>query len=362
MSPRCHLALVHFLAMFGGNNNQADVQPLVQAGMTVLDSSAVHGDPNIAITGGDNQMLTITLAPGKSFVAQPGCMMWCEEGIHHEVASGGLSNALTRACCAGEDLFHVHWVNEAQIPQKISLTQSQISSVGQEQGAISVVIPKRVIAVNLDNHGNQIKFTSGAFMAAMDPNLEFNVERVGRQGGRTVGKAVFGGQGLFLCTARGKGMVFLSAYGTVLEKNLQAGETIVVDQSAVVAWADSVQFGYRFVHNFGMMVCGGEGLSNTTLTGPGFVILQSTTTPAAQQANPLGLVICAIWCCIFVTCFIGPAIGGVMGAAFEEEHDAPGQVQPPFWGDATGESGRRLVQNLTYEVGRRLLQNFTLFA
>jgi len=354
-------------AMFGANNNanysQADVQPLLQAGMQLIDSSAVHSDPNIAICGDDNQMLTITLKPGQSIIAQPGCMMWCEEGIDHEVSTGGLSNALTRACCANEDLFRVHWVNQAGTDKKISLTSSQILMVGQEGGQNTFVVPKRVVAINLDSHGNELVFSSGAFMAGMDPNLEFSVERTGRKGGGTVGKAVFGGQGLFLCTIRGRGLVFLNGSGTIVEKTLQAGETIVVDQNAVLAWASSVNFGYRIVRNFGMLCCGGEGLANTTLTGPGQVILQSVTTPASQQANPIGCVVCLIWVVLVFACFVIPALSAG-AAAFEVEENAQSESadREQIMNENAGITGRRLLQNLTYEVGRRMFQNFTMFA
>jgi len=346
--------------MFGGSNAQEDVQPLLQAGMKVLDSSAVHGNPNIAISGEDNQLLTLTLAPNQSIVSQPG-MMWCEEGINHEVSVGGLSSALTRMCCSDEDLFRVHWINQSHTPQKISLTSSQVVTVGgsDDTPGTSLVIPKRVVAINLDNHGNELVFSSGAFMAAMDPNLEFSVRRQTRnKGGGVVGKTLLGGQGLFLCTVQGRGLVFLNGAGTIVEKNLQAGETIIVDQNAVLAWASSVNFGYRIVHSMGMACCGGEGLANTTLEGPGFVILQSVTTPASQQANPLAcLICCGMVVCMFL--FFGSSFGGILlGEKEAEENEGP----PSLMNEEEDGMGRRLLQNLTYEVGRRLLQNFTIFA
>lgn len=344
--------------MFGGSNNaQEDVQPLLQAGMKVLDSSAVHGNPNIAISGADNQVLTMTLAPNQSILSQPGCMMWCEEGINHEVSVGAMSSALTRMFCSEEDLFRVHWINQSRVPQKISLTSSAIVTVGggEKDPGVSMVVPKKVVAINLDEHGNELVFASGAFMAAMDPNLEFSVKRNrGGRGGGMVGKTLLGGQGLFLCTVRGRGYVFLNGSGTIVEKNLQAGETIIVDQNAVLAWASRVNFGYRFVHNMGMMCCGGEGFANTTLEGPGYVILQSVTTPASAQANPLGLLMCCIPFILFIFCFISPIVSAI--TAIEVEENEPHQETSPF-----DEASRRLLQNLTYEAGRRLLQNFTMF-
>jgi len=321
--------------------------------MKVLDSSAVHGDPNVAICGDDNQMLTITLQPTQSIIVQPGCMMWCEEGIHHEVSTGSLSSALTRACCANEDMFRVQWGQRSSDTSKdFSHTVANLRDgrLGSTDGILCD-----------SKEGGRDQLGQPRESAGMDPDLQFSVERAGRRGGGTVGKAVFGGQGLFLCTIRGRGLVFLNGSGTIVEKNLQAGETIIVDQNAVLAWASSVNFSYRFVHNFGMMCCGGEGFANTTLTGPGYVILQSVTTPAGAQANPLSCVVCLCFLLFFIV-FSGAStfIGSVATHELDDEN-RPSTLQS-LENEETGDYGRRLLQNLTYEVGRRVLQNFTIFS
>merc|ERR1711874_248891 len=44
---------------------------------------------------------------------------------------------------------------------------------------------------------------------------------------------------------------------------------------SLVAWETTVRFDYRMAGGAGMICCGGEGITNVTLTGPGLVILQS---------------------------------------------------------------------------------------
>merc|ERR1712113_1219353 len=123
---------------------------------------------------------------------------------------------------------------------------------------------------------------------------------------------MFGGQGFILTKVSGDGWVFLNASGAVFEKTLGSNETIVVDQRSVVAWETTVHFGYRMAGGAGMICCGGEGFTNTTLTGPGYVVIQSMpfekvalmvrsgNTNASGGPNPLGQCIGCIFLLVFM--------------------------------------------------------------
>ena len=71
------------------------------------------------------------------------------------------------------------------------------------------------------------------------------------------------------------GFAFLAASGTILEKELAAGEVIVVSTGCVVGFSEKVTLSVR--HNGGCCTCcfSGEGFFSTTLEGPGKVMLQS---------------------------------------------------------------------------------------
>jgi len=77
-------------------------------------------------------------------------------------------------------------------------------------------------------------------------------------------------------TIEGSGLAFLAAMGTVMSKTLGEGETLVVDTHSVVAWEDTVELGIK-KSSSGCCgcCCAGEGMFNTTLTGPGTVYFQS---------------------------------------------------------------------------------------
>jgi uncharacterized protein (AIM24 family) len=98
---------------------------------------------------------------------------------------------------------------------------------------------------------------------------------------------------VYICY-RGTGTLFLAAGGTVLTKQLAPGEVLVVDTSSVVGFQSSVKFGVRLAGGCCTICCGGEGMFNSTLTGPGLVVVQSMSfekyklavAPPVQSAGP----------------------------------------------------------------------------
>jgi len=74
---------------------------------------------------------------------------------------------------------------------------------------------------------------------------------------------------------RGTGSAFLFAMGTIVSKTLAEGEVLVIDTNSVVGWEDTVKLGIKTTGGCFTCCCGGEGLFNTTLKGPGKVYIQS---------------------------------------------------------------------------------------
>lgn len=215
---------------------------------------------SMEVMGDDQQILTVSLKCDDEILVQPGCMVWCDNGIVNDVSVGGFRNWLVRCCCMEESGFRVHWRNNSDQIQRIAITPP---------------FPAKVVPVDLNQHSGELFLKAGAFVAATDPELSFEIERAGRAAGGTFGTGLFGGQGFVLNKVSGDGWIFLGAAGCIYEKTLRQGETIVVDQSCVVAWETTVHFSYRRAGSASMMCCGGEGLTMSTLTGPGYVILQS---------------------------------------------------------------------------------------
>lgn len=81
-----------------------------------------------------------------------------------------------------------------------------------------------------------------------------------------------------MCRQKLKGtrdsIAFLSAGGTLVYRELEAGETVIVDTRSIVAMEQSVKLGITPNGRCGMICCGGEGCCASTLTGPGKIFMQ----------------------------------------------------------------------------------------
>ena len=73
----------------------------------------------------------------------------------------------------------------------------------------------------------------------------------------------------------GNGLAFVHAGGTVVRRELQAGQTLMVDTGCVVAYTSGVNFEIQYVGKIKTALFGGEGLFFAKMTGPGTLWLQS---------------------------------------------------------------------------------------
>ena len=92
---------------------------------------------------------------------------------------------------------------------------------------------------------------------------------------KRLGAGLFGGEGFILQRLEGDGLAFVHGGGTIIEKDLAAGENLRVDTGCLVAFAPTVDYDIKFVGGFKNALFGGEGLFLASLRGPGKVYLQS---------------------------------------------------------------------------------------
>ena len=64
----------------------------------------------------------------------------------------------------------------------------------------------------------------------------------------------------------GDGLAFVQAGGTIVKRELQAGETLFVDTSCIVALTPSVGFEVQYVGKIKTALFGGEALFYAVLT------------------------------------------------------------------------------------------------
>ena len=101
---------------------------------------------------------------------------------------------------------------------------------------------------------------------------------------RKLGTGVFGGEGFIMQKFVGNGLLFLQGGGTLINKNLAAGEVLLVQTGNLCAMESTVTMDIETVKGLGNMLVGGEGFFNTKLTGPGQVWIQTMPTSGLASA------------------------------------------------------------------------------
>ena len=217
------------------------------------------------IFGEEMQFVEIILDPREACVAEAGSFMYMDPGIEMETIfgdgssneQGGFMGALLGAgkrVLTGESLFMTLFGNGGSGRQKV---------------AFASPYPGRIIPLDLKNHGQTIICQKDAFLCAakgVAVDIAFQ---------KRLGAGLFGGEGFILQKLTGDGLAFVHAGGTVVDRELAAGETLRLDTGCLVAMEVSVTYDIQMVKGIKTALFGGEGLFYAALTGPGKVWIQS---------------------------------------------------------------------------------------
>lgn len=216
------------------------------------------------IHGDDMQYVEIGLDPGEATVAEAGGMMYMDDGIAMETIFGdgsakypGLMGALLGAgkrLLTGESLFMTVFQNQAATKRTV---------------AFGAPYPGKIIPVHLSELGGELITQKDSFLCAAKG------VSIGIAFQRRLGTGLFGGEGFIMQRLTGDGYAFVHAGGTLLERQLAAGETLRVDTGCIVAFQPSVDYDIQLVGGIKTALFGGEGLFFATLRGPGRIWLQS---------------------------------------------------------------------------------------
>lgn len=206
------------------------------------------------IFGDDMQIVEIELDPGEGVRAEAGAMMYMEQGIQMQTGTGGGMFKGFKRMISGESFFITTFLNNANRKQKV---------------AFGAPYPGKVIPLDLHKMGGRFICQKDSFLcAARGTEIEIAFSK-------RIGAGLFGGEGFILQRLEGDGMAFIHAGGTLIEKNLAPGEVLRVDTGCLAAFAPSVDYDIQFIGGFKNALFGGEGLFMATLTGPGLVYLES---------------------------------------------------------------------------------------
>ena len=192
------------------------------------------------IVGGNLPAVIVSLNQGESVKCESGAMSWMDPSIQMETNTDGGVGKLFGRMVTGESLMLNTYT--ASAPGEIAFASS---------------FPGSIVAF-LASVGN-INMTVG-----------FN---------KKVGGGFFGGEGFLMQKFEGDGIVFFEIDGSTVEYDLQPGQVKIVDTGYLAVMDASVTLDIEMVKGLKNMVFGGEGLFNTTLTGPGHIVLQTMPIP-----------------------------------------------------------------------------------
>jgi uncharacterized protein (TIGR00266 family) len=206
------------------------------------------------IFGDDMQLVEIELDPGEGVRAEAGAMMVMEDDIMMQTSTGGGMFQGFKRMLTGESFFITTFLNNGGVKRHISF---------------GAPYPGKIIPLELGKLGGNFICQKDAFLCAAQ-GIEIEVAFT-----RRLGTGLFGGEGFILQRLTGDGLAFIHAGGAIVSKELKPGERLRVDTGCLVGMAPSVNYDIQFVGGFKNALFGGEGIFLATVTGPGLVYLQS---------------------------------------------------------------------------------------
>ena len=199
-------------------------------------------------------VLTLKMEQGEQIKCQSGAMAWMSPGIQMATKTGGLGGMFKKAIM-GE-----------------SLALNEYSAVEAGELTLAKQVPGDIMMIDISK--TPIIAQKTAFLASTPGvNLEIYLQH-------RAGTGFFGGEGFIMQKLSGNGCAWLEIDGAVQERELAAGEQLIVDSGYVAAMEATCSMEIRTIKGFTNVILGGEGLFNTVVTGPGKVWLQTMPVTA----------------------------------------------------------------------------------
>ena len=215
------------------------------------------------LIGDDMQIVEVELDPGETVIAEAGAMNYMDDGITFEAKmgdgskpEGGVLGKLLSAgkrVLTGESIFLTHFTNTGS---------------GKKSVAFAAPYPGKIIPIDMAKIGGELICQKDAFLCAAHGT------EVGIAFTKRLGAGFFGGEGFILQRLRGDGKAFIHVGGTVIRKKLN-NDILRVDTGCLAAFTSGINYSIERAGSLKSMFFGGEGMFLATLSGTGIVLLQS---------------------------------------------------------------------------------------
>jgi uncharacterized protein (TIGR00266 family) len=235
-----------------------------QAATPPLPTGRRSDEIDYEIFGNEMQYVEITLDPNEMVIAEAGAMMYMTPDIKMETTFGDPSKQekgfLGKVLSAGKRVI---------TGESLFMTTFSACGTGRAKVAFASPYPGKIVPMHLDQLGGELICQKDSFLCGARGT------QIGIAFQKKIGVGLFGGEGFIMQRLTGDGIVLVHAGGTLMQRNLAAGEMLKVDTGCLVALTPSVNYDIQFVGGIKNTLFGGEGLFFAALTGPGTIWLQS---------------------------------------------------------------------------------------
>lgn len=201
------------------------------------------------------------LEAGEQMITERGSMSWMSPNMEMETNAGGFGKALGRMF-SGESLFR----------------NTYTARGGQGTIAFASSFPGSIVPFEIAPGRELIVQKSGFLASESTVELSVHIQK-------KLGAGFFGGEGFIMQRLSGYGIAFVEFDGAVMEYDLAAGQSIVLDTGYLAAMDATCNMEIRQVPGLKNKLLGGEGFFNTVVSGPGKVYIQ--TMPINKVAGSI---------------------------------------------------------------------------
>lgn len=226
-------------------------------------SNPINFNTSSSIQGDESQILQVHLKPNQVLRAESGAMLFMTQGVEMSTGLGSKDGSFStssitdgfKRMLTGQNMFLSDYTYHGE-----TNTSGTV--------ALGTDFPSKILRLSLVEYDGKIIAQKGAYLASsIDVNIQMEFTKKFSTG-------FFGGEGFILQSLTGTGDVFVKAGGTLIKKELKDGEILCISSGSLVAMTKDISFDITTMPGFKNVLFGGEGLFVTTLTGPGIVWLQ----------------------------------------------------------------------------------------
>ena len=196
---------------------------------------------NYTIKGNNLPYVEINLEQGESIKCEGGSMSWMSPNLTMNTKGGGIGKMFSKVV-SGEAMFHNVYTADK----------------GPGMIAFSSKFPGNILALEI-GPGKEYICQKSSFLAStagVERSVFFQ---------KKLGAGFFGGEGFIMQKLSGQGIAFVEIDGSVEVKELQAGQSILVDTGYTALVDATCTMDIKSVGGVKNSLLGGEGLFNTVV-------------------------------------------------------------------------------------------------